>query len=234
MGHQSKRIREIAKKYDKTKVYNMRDAIAILKSCPAVKFDQTVEVSLKMGVDPRKSDQAIRATVSLPNGTGKQVRILVFAKGEKVQEALAAGANYAGNEDLLEKVGSGWTDFDAVIATPEMMREVGKLGKVLGPRGLMPTPKAGTVTTDISKAIQELQGGKIEFRLDKLGSINSAVGKLSFDEEKIEQNIRAFLIAVQKAKPATARGQYIKSLVLSSTMGPGIKLDQRDLEGGSA
>ncbi|MBA2727867.1 MAG: 50S ribosomal protein L1 [Parachlamydiaceae bacterium] len=234
MGHLSKRIREIAKKYDKTKVYNMRDAIAILKSCPTVKFDQSVEVSLKMGVDPRKSDQAIRATVSLPNGTGKQVRILVFAKGEKVQEALAAGANYAGNEDLLEKVGGGWTDFDAVIATPEMMREVGKLGKILGPRGLMPTPKAGTVTTDISKAIQELQGGKIEFRLDKHGLINSAVGKLSFDDEKIEQNIRAFLIAVQKAKPPTARGQYIKSLALSSTMGPGIKLDQRDLEGGSA
>ncbi len=234
MGHQSKRIREIAKKYDKTKVYGVSEAIAILKDCPTVKFDQSVEVSLKMGVDPRKSDQAIRATVSLPNGTGKLVRILVFAKGEKVQEALAAGAHYAGNEDLLEKVNGGWTDFDAVIATPEMMREVGKLGKVLGPRGLMPTPKAGTVTTDISKAIQDLQGGKIEFRLDKHGLINSAVGKLSFEGDKLEQNIRAFLVAVQKAKPATARGQYIKSLALSSTMGPGIKLDQRDIDGGPA
>lgn len=234
MGHQSKRIREIAKKYDRTKVYSILDAIAILKSCPTVKFDQSVEISLKMGVDPRKSDQSIRATVSLPNGTGKTVRILVFAKGEKVNEALAAGANYAGNEDLLEKVGSGWTDFDAVIATPEMMRDVGKLGKVLGPRGLMPTPKAGTVTTDISKAIQELQGGKIEFKLDKHGLINSALGKLSFEDEKLVQNIRAFLNAVQKAKPATARGQYIRSLALSSTMGPGIKLDQRDIEGGTA
>ncbi|MGZ6298068.1 MAG: 50S ribosomal protein L1, partial [Parachlamydiaceae bacterium] len=191
-----------------------------------VKFDQSVDISLKMGVDPRKSDQNIRSTVSLPNGTGKKVRILVFARGDKVTEALAAGADFAGNDELLEKVTKGWTEFDAVIATPEMMRDVGKLGKVLGPRGLMPTPKAGNVTNDIAKAIQDLQGGKIEFKLDKHGVINSAVGKLSFSEEKLEENIRALVNAIQKAKPATAKGQYVKSMVLSSTMGPGIKLDR--------
>lgn len=229
MGHQSKRVREIAKGYDSTKLYSANEAIEILKKSSPVKFDQSVEISLKMGVDPRKSDQNIRSTVSLPNGTGKQVRILVFAKGDKVAEALAAGADYAGNEELLEKVTKGWTDFDAVIATPEMMREVGKLGKILGPRGLMPTPKAGTVTTDIVKAISELKGGKIEFKLDKSGVINSAVGKISFTLEMLETNIRAFINAVQKAKPSTAKGQYVKSLVLSSTMGPGIKLDPRDL-----
>jgi large subunit ribosomal protein L1 len=228
MGHQSKRVREIAKSYDSQQSYAVKAAIAILKSAPPVKFDQSVEISLKMGVDPRKSDQNIRSTVSLPNGTGKKVRILVFARGDKVAEALTAGADFAGNEELLEKVTKGWTDFDAVIATPEMMREVGKLGKVLGPRGLMPTPKAGTVTNDIAKAIQDLQGGKIEFKLDKHGVINSAVGKLSFSEEMLEGNIRALINAIQRAKPASAKGQYVKSMVLSSTMGPGIKLD-RDL-----
>lgn len=226
MGHQSKRVREIAKLYDSQKSYDVRAAIAILKSSPPVKFNQSVEVSLKMGVDPRKSDQSIRSTVSLPNGTGKKVRILVFARGDKVTEALAAGADFAGNDELLEKVTKGWTDFDAVIATPEMMRDVGKLGKVLGPRGLMPTPKAGTVTNDIAKAIQDLQGGKIEFKLDKHGVINSAVGKLSFAEDKLEENIRALVNAIHRAKPATAKGQYVKSMVLSSTMGPGIKLDR--------
>lgn len=224
MVRQSKRVREIAKKYDAVKLHSVSEAIAILRSVPPVKFDQTVEVSLKMGVDPRKSDQNIRSTVALPNGTGKKIRILVFAKGDKVSEALEAGADYAGNEELLEKISKGWTDFDAVVATPEMMREVGKLGKVLGPRGLMPTPKAGTVTTDIAKAIQELKGGKIEFKLDKLGVINSGVGKLSFTDEMLEENITSFIKAVERAKPATAKGQYMKSMVLSSTMGPGIKV----------
>ena len=184
MGRPSKRTREIAKTFDLTKTYNVKDAVDILKKCPLVKFDQSVDISLRIGVDPRRSDQHVRGTVSLPNGTGKSLVIIVFAKGDKVKEALAAGADYAGNDELFEKVSGGWTGFDAVIATPEMMREVGKLGKVLGPRGLMPTPKAGTVTTDINKAIQELKGGKIEFKLDRHGVINNALGKVSFGSRK--------------------------------------------------
>lgn len=230
MGRPSKRIREIAKAYDFTKTYSVKEAIDILRKCPSVKFDQSVDVSLRMGVDPRRSDQSVRGTVSLPNGTGKTLRIIVFAKGDKVKEALAAGADFAGNEELLEKVAGGWTDFDAVIATPEMMREVGKLGKVLGPRGLMPTPKAGTVTTDVAKAVQEAKAGKIEFKLDRLGVIANAVGKLSFEAEKILENIKAYIAAVIRAKPATAKGNYLKSFVLTSTMGPGIKIDLRDIE----
>jgi large subunit ribosomal protein L1 len=208
----------------------MQEAIDILKKSQPVKFDQTLEVSLRMGVDPRKSDQHVRGTVSLPNGTGKTMVILVFAKGDKLAEALAAGADYAGHEELLEKVNGGWTDFDAVIATPEMMREVGKLGKVLGPRGLMPTPKAGTVTTDIVKAIKELKGGKIEFKLDRHGVINNGIGKLSFALEKLVENLQSFLSAVRRAKPAAAKGHYLKSMVLSSTMGPGLKIDLREAD----
>lgn len=229
MGRPSKRIREIAKSLDVLRTYSVKEAIAILKKCPPIKFDQSVEVSLKLGVDPRRSDQSVRGTVSLPNGTGKTMKILVFAKGDKVKEALAAGADYAGHDELFEKVNGGWTDFDAVIATPDMMRDVGKLGKVLGPRGLMPTPKAGTVTTDIAKAVQELKSGKIEFKLDRHGVINNGVGKLSFDADKLEQNIQAFIIAIQRAKPASAKGHYMRSLVLSSTMGPGLKIDLREL-----
>jgi len=225
MGRPSKRTREIDKSLDLIKRYSVLEAIDILKKSLPVKFDQTVEISLKLGVDPRRSDQSVRGTVPLPNGTGKTIKILVFARGDKVKEALAAGADYAGHEELYEKVNGGWTDFDAVIATPDMMRDVGKLGKVLGPRGLMPTPKAGTVTTDIVKAIQELKAGKIEFKLDRHGVVNNGIGKLSFAAEKLGENIIAFLTAVQKAKPASAKGQYMQSLVLSSTMGPGIKID---------
>jgi large subunit ribosomal protein L1 len=228
MGRPSKRIREIAKMVDAQKAYNVKEAIEILKKCPTVKFDQSIDISLKLGVDPRRSDQHVRGTVSLPNGTGKTMKILVFARGDKVKEALSAGADYAGNDELFEKVNGGWTDFDAVIATPDMMREVGKLGKVLGPRGLMPTPKAGTVTTDITKAVQELKAGKIEFKLDRHGVVNNGVGKLSFPTEKLEENIQAFLTAVQRAKPATAKGHYMKSLVISSTMGPGLKIELRE------
>jgi len=225
MGRPSKRVREIAKLYDSTKVYTLEEAIALLKRALPVKFDQTVELSLKMGIDPRKSDQQVRGTVSLPNGTGKTTRVLVFARGPKVQEALAAGAEYAGNDELFEKVAAGWTDFDSVVATPDMMREVGKLGKVLGPRGLMPTPKAGTVTMDVAAAVQELKAGKIEFKADRHGVINNGVGKVSFDDRMLIANIDAFLQAVQRAKPASAKGQYMKSMVVSSTMGPGIKID---------
>jgi large subunit ribosomal protein L1 len=230
MGRPSKRVREIAKNVDTTKVYTLNQAIDILKNCLPAKFDQSVDISLKMGVDPRRSDQHIRGTVSLPNGTGKSIVIVVFCKGDKIKEALAAGADYAGNEELIEKVNGGWTNFDAVVATPEMMREVGKLGKVLGPRGLMPTPKAGTVTTNIEQAIRELKAGKIEFKLDRHGVINNALGKLSFAGQKLDENVRSYVGAVQRAKPATAKGHYLKSMVLSSTMGPGLKIDLRDLD----
>lgn len=230
MGHPSKRTREIAKIVEANKVYTIQEAIEVLKNCPSLKFDQTIDISLKIGVDPRRSDQHVRGTVSLPNGTGKTLKILVFAKGDKIKEALAAGADFAGHDELFEKVNGGWTDFDAVIATPEMMREVGKLGKVLGPRGLMPTPKAGTVTTDIAQAVRELKGGKIEFKLDRSGVINNGVGKLSFASEKLVENIRSYVMAVNKAKPATAKGHYLQNAVISSTMGPGLKIDLRDFE----
>lgn len=227
MGRSSKRNREIAKNVDALKAYTIKEAIDILKALPQVKFDQTLDVALKLGVDPRQSDQHVRGTVSLPNGTGRRTRVLVFAKGDKVKEALDAGADYAGNEELLEKVAGGWTDFDAVVATPDMMRDVGKLGKVLGPRGLMPTPKAGTVTADIAKAVQELKAGKIEFKLDRHGVINNGIGKISFSADKLEQNIVAFIEAVEKAKPAKAKGHYMQSMAISSTMGPGLKIDLR-------
>ncbi|MBJ7449767.1 MAG: 50S ribosomal protein L1 [Parachlamydiales bacterium] len=229
MGRRSKRFREMAKKVDTTKQYSLQEAIEVLKDCPQVKFDQTVELSLKMGIDPRKSDQQVRGTVSLPNGTGKNLRVLVFARGDKVQEALDAGADYAGHEELLKKVQEGWVDFDAVVATPDLMRDVGKLGKVLGPRGLMPTPKAGSVTTDVAKAIKEIKAGKVEFKGDRTGVINNSVGKLSFDGDKIIDNIRAFLTAVFRAKPSTAKGQYMQSLYVSSTMGPGLRILSNEL-----
>lgn len=225
MGRPSKRTREIAKNIDTMKVYSIKEAVDILKGCPKVKFDQSVDLSLRMGVDPRKSDQLVRGTVSLPNGTGKTLKVLVFAEGDRVKEALEAGAEYAGNDELLEKVNGGWTDFDAVIATPGMMRNVGKLGKVLGPRGLMPTPKAGTVTNDIAQAVKELKAGKIEFKLDKHGVINNMIGKESFSSQQIVENAQTYLNAIMKAKPASAKGIYFRSAVMSTTMGPGLKID---------
>ena len=221
----SKRFREIAKLVDTQKVYKLEEAIAILQKCPPVKFDQSVDVALKTGIDLQKSDQQVRGVVSLPNGTGKKSVIVVFAKGDKVKEALEAGADFAGTEELFEKVKGGWTDFDAVISTPEMMRDVGKLGKVLGPRGLMPTPKAGTVTNDIATAVREIKAGRIEFKNDKYGVVSNAVGKLSFSKDKLAENIRTFIAAVSKAKPAGTKGHYMVSLALSSTMGPGLKVD---------
>lgn len=223
--HRSKRFREIEKLVDATKVYTLDEAIEILKKCPPVKFDQSVELSLKTGVDVQKSDQQVRGTVSLPNGTGKRIVIVVFARGEKINEALSAGADFAGNEELFEKIKGGWLEFDAVIATPDMMRDLGKLAKILGPRGLMPTPKAGTVTADVGKAIAEVKAGKIEFKTDKHGVINTLAGKLSFTTQKLKENIIAILSAIAKAKPATAKGIFLRSLALSSTMGPGMKID---------
>lgn len=230
MTRRSKRLQDISKKLDLTKVYSVEQAVELLQSCPTVKFDQSVEVALRLGVDPRKSDQNVRGTVALPHGTGKTMRIVALARGDKVKEALDAGAEHAGNEELLEKINGGWTDFDAVVATPDMMREVGKLGKVLGPRGLMPTPKAGTVTTDLAKAIAELKGGKIEFKLDRHGVVNNSVGKLSFAAQNLVANIKALLVAITRAKPATAKGQYMRGLYLSSTMGPGLKIELKDLD----
>lgn len=229
MASKSKRMKEILNQIDVTKVYSIDEAVEVLKKCPPVKFDQTVDISMKLGVDPKKSDQQVRGTVSLPHGTGRTLRVLVFATGDKVKEALSAGAAFAGSDELFEKVKGGWTDFDAVIATPDMMREVGKLGKVLGPRGLMPTPKGGTVTNDIANAVKEIQGGKIEFKVDKQSVLANGIGKISFAKEKISDNLRAFLNAVLRAKPSTAKGQYIETIVVSTTMGPGLKIDLREL-----
>ncbi len=225
MAKKSKRIKTYEKEIDTGKSYKLDEAIDILKKCVPVKFDQSVEISMKMGVDPRKSDQQVRGTVSLPHGTGKKIKVLVFAKGEKASDAIEAGADFAGDDELVEKVKGGWTDFDAVVATPDMMREVGKLGKVLGPRGLMPSPKAGTVTTDVKKAVSELKAGKIEFKVDKNSVINNLVGKISFSADKIVENIHTVLQAINRAKPSSAKGSYIRSFSLSSTMGPGLKID---------
>jgi len=225
MTQKSKRLREIAKIVDAEKVYSIDEAIDILKKCPAVKFDQSLDISIKTSVDARKSEQQVRGTVSLPNGTGKRMILLVFARGDKVKEALDAGADYAGNDELIEKVKGGWLEFNAIVSTPDMMREVGKLGKLLGPRGLMPTPKAGNVTMEVAKAVAEVKAGKIEFKGDKNGVINSMVGKLSFAKDKLVENIRVFIQAVTRARPASAKGEFVRSLVLSSTMGPGLKVD---------
>ncbi len=230
MAQKSKRSREIAKQIDIEKIYTVAQAIDTLKKCPPVKFDQSVEISLKTGVDSRKSDQQIRGTVSLPNGTGKRMVLIVFARGEKIKEALNAGADFAGNNDLIEKVKSGWVDFNAVVSTPDMMREVGKLGKVLGPRGLMPTPKAGNVTNDVVKAVEEIKAGKVEFKGDKNGVVNGLVGKLSFDQNKLVENIMVLLGAIIRAKPASAKGDFLRSLVISSTMGPGLKIDLHSVD----
>lgn len=229
MGRKSKRIREIVEIVGEFRSFALEDAIDVLKKCPSVRFDQTVDISLKLGVDPRKSDQQVRGTVSLPNGTGKTIRVLVLAKGEKAKEALEAGADYAGHEELIDKIKSGWLEFDAVVATPDMMREVGKLGKILGPRGLMPTPKAGSVTTDVAKAVGEIKSGKVEFKVDRNAGVNNALGKLSFEKGRLIENIQAFLHAITRAKPSGAKGTYVQSLVLSSTMGPGLRIDLKEV-----
>lgn len=229
MTKRSKRYREAEKLVDREKSYTLAEAVEVLKKAPPAKFDESVEIALRIGVDPKKSDQQVRSTVFLPHGSGKTMRVVVLAKGDKAKEALDAGADQAGDQEILDKIKGGWTDFDALIATPDMMREVGKLGKVLGPRGLMPTPKAGTVTTDIKKAVEDLKKGKIEFKVDKNSVINNLVGKLSFSKEHLVENIEALLGAISKAKPATAKGQFLCSLFLSSTMGAGLKIDMNSL-----
>lgn len=229
MTKKSKRFKEITRQVDVDKAYHLGDAIEMLKKCPPLKFDESVDLALKLGVDPKKSDQQVRSTVMLPHGTGKTMRVVVLAKGEKAKEALTAGASEAGDQEIIEKIKKGWTDFDVLIATPDLMREVGKLGKVLGPRGLMPTPKAGTVTTNVQRAVEEAKKGKVEFKVDKNGVVSNLIGKLSFDEKSLIENIEAFLTAVQRAKPATAKGQFFQRIFVSSTMGPGIQLDVHSL-----
>ena len=223
MKHGKKYV-ESAKLIDKAKLYDTAEALDIAVKTATAKFDETVEIHVRLGVDSRHADQQVRGAVVLPNGTGKKVRVAVFAKGDKVDAALAAGAEYVGAEDLMEKIQGGFMDFDVCIASPDMMGLVGRLGKVLGPRGLMPSPKAGTVTPDVAKAVTEAKAGKIEYRLDKTNIIHCPIGKVSFSEEQLTQNLNSLLDAIVKAKPSTLKGQYLRSITLTSTMGPGVKV----------
>ena len=225
----SKRVTAINKAIDKNKDYSIAEAIKTLQAQTKVKFVESLDCAIRLGVDPRHADQMVRGTVSLPNGTGKAVRVLVMAKGPKAKEALDAGADYAGLEDYLEKIKGGWADIDVLIATPDVMAEVGKLGKILGPKGLMPNPKSGTVTMDVEKAVKEVKAGKIEFRVDKTGIVHVSVGKLNFETDKLVENTNAFLNMIVKLKPASAKGTYVKSVFLSSTMGPGLKISKEEL-----
>lgn len=206
--------------------YELAEALSLLKELSFVKFDETVEIALNLGVDPKHADQMVRGNVVLPHGTGKKVRILVFAAGEKMKEAEDAGADHVGNDDLAAKIQEGWLDFDAVISTPDMMRVVGRLGRVLGPRGLMPNPKSGTVTMDVAKAIEDIKAGKVEFRVNKEGVLHAPLGKLSFEVDKLKENTESLMRAILRAKPAASKGKYVKKISLSSTMGPGLLLDE--------
>ena len=220
-----KRYTEAAKLIEKTSLYDLEEAVSLVKKSASAKFDETIEAHFRLGVDGRHADQQVRGAVVLPHGTGKSVKVLVFAKGDKVDEALAAGADYAGGDELVPKIqNDGWLDFDVVVATPDMMGVVGRLGKVLGPKGLMPNPKAGTVTMDVAKAIADIKAGKIEYRLDKTNIIHCPVGKASFSEEKLTENFNALMEAIVKAKPSALKGQYLRSISLSTTMGPGVKV----------
>ena len=220
-----KRLKQAGELVDRDRFYSPREAVKILKEVPAAKFDETVELSVRLGVDPRKSDQMVRGAVSLPKGTGKTMRVVVFAKGEKATAAREAGADEVGDDDLGNKIQGGWLDFDAVVATPDMMPVVGKLGRVLGPRGLMPNPKSGSVTDDVAKAVADVKGGRVEYRTDKNGNLHLIVGKKSFSADDLLENYAAIIDEIYRAKPAAAKGRYVKSVTLSSTMGPGIKID---------
>ena len=225
MPKTGKKLKEALAKVDRAKSYPLQDGINLVKSNTFTKFDETVDVAVRLGVDPRHADQMVRGAVVLPNGLGKDVRVLVFAKGEKEKEARDAGADYVGAEDLVAKIQEGWFDFDTAIATPDMMGVVGKIGKLLGPRGLMPNPKVGTVTFDLARAVKESKSGKVEFRVEKAGIVHAPVGKVSFEGEKLKENILALLDALVKAKPSAAKGTYMKKITISSTMGPGVRLD---------
>ncbi len=230
MARKSGKKMQAARKLVEPRVYKLAEAAEVLKKAHHTKFNEGVELAINLGVDPKHSDQVVRGTVGLPHGLGKSVRVLAIASGEKVREALEAGADYAGGDDMVQKVIEGWTDYEAVIATPDMMKSAGKLGKVLGPRGLMPNPKTGTVTFEVAKAIKEIKAGKVEFRVDKAGIIHCAIGKIQFEAAQLAENAHAVIEAVIKAKPAAAKGKYIKKITLTSTMGPGIPVDLADAE----
>lgn len=225
----TKKAKEARAKVDRTKTYPLSEGLELVKGAAYAKFDETVDLVVKLGVDPRHADQMVRGAVVLPNGLGKDVRVLVFAKGEKEKEAREAGADYVGADDLVTKIQEGWFEFDTAIATPDMMGVVGKIGKLLGPRGLMPNPKVGTVTFDVARAVKESKSGKVEFRVEKAGIIHAPVGKVSFTAETLKQNVAALVEALQKAKPAAAKGTYMKKISVSSTMGPGVNIDLADI-----
>jgi large subunit ribosomal protein L1 len=225
MAKTGKKLQDAAKLIDRSKLYEAKEAIELAKKASTVNFDATVEVAFRLGIDTRKNDQQIRGAVVLPNGTGKTQSVLVFAKGDKLKEAEAAGADYVGDAEYIQKIQQGWFDFDVIVATPDMMGEVGKLGRVLGPKGLMPNPKTGTVTFDVTKAVQEIKAGKVEYRADKTGIIHAPIGKVSFDDSKLAENLEAIYDVVLKAKPSSAKGTYIKSLNVTTTMGPAVKVD---------
>lgn len=225
MPKRGKRYLEAAKLIDRSKAYDVREAIELVKKTNVAKFDATVEVAFRLGVDPKKADQQIRGAVVLPHGTGKVRRVLVLAKGEKAKEAEAAGADYVGDTDYINKIQQGWFEFDVIVATPDMMGEVGKIGRILGPKGLMPNPKTGTVTFDVAKAVNEIKAGKVEYRVDKAGNIHVPIGKVSFDTEKLVENFATIYETILKVKPAAAKGTYVKNVTVASTMGPGVKVD---------
>ena len=225
MAKKGKKYLEAIKLVDRTKTYPIQEAIELVKKTITTKFDASVEVAFRLGVDPKKADQQIRGAVVLPNGTGKTQRVLVFAKGEKLKEAEAAGADFVGDAEYITKIQQGWFDFDVIVATPDMMGEVGKLGRVLGPKGLMPNPKTGTVTFDVTKAVNEIKAGKVEYRVDKAGNVHVPIGKVSFDEAKLVENFKTIFDTMSKAKPAAAKGTYMKNVSVTSTMGPGVKVD---------
>ncbi|MFV0389365.1 MAG: 50S ribosomal protein L1 [Pyrinomonadaceae bacterium] len=229
MAKHGKKYRAAFEKIEHEKRYALADAISLLKEIAFAKFDETIELTMWLGVDPRKADQMVRGTIVLPNGLGKDKTVVVVAQGDKVKEAEDAGADFAGGDELVDKIKGGWLDFDALIVTPDMMGKVGQLGRVLGPRGLMPNPKTGTVTMDIGKAVEETKAGKVEYRVDKTGVIHCGIGKLSFDSDKLEQNTRVLINAVLKAKPQTSKGRYVKKINLASTMSPGVLLDEMSL-----